>query len=114
MADRRSPFIAILSAAALGVLIALPALLAAVMSAGAGHGRYVAARALFPLPMLLTLVEGRIGPVAGTLALLQFPLYGALLGWCRWRGDYLPAVVLALLHMVAAMACFAGVIPDFS
>lgn len=99
---------------ALGVLFALPALFAAILSAGAGHGDYVAARALFPVSMLLTLVEGRIGYFSMALALLQFPLYGALLEWTKVRRNYLPALVVAAVHLVAAIVSFAGALPGFS
>ncbi|HEX8481440.1 MAG TPA: hypothetical protein VF650_06030 [Allosphingosinicella sp.] len=96
------------------MLFALPALGAAVLSAGAGHGDYAAARALFPLPMLLTLVEGSIGPLAGGMALLQFPLYGALIGWSRAQRSYNPLIALACLHLAAAIACSSGLLPSFS
>jgi len=71
-------------------------------------------RRLFPVPMLLTLVEGRIGIVSGGLAVLQFPLFGALLSWSFWRKSYAAAAAVVSLDLVAAIACFAGVLPDFS
>lgn len=98
----------------IGTCIELPAISAAIISGGAGHGEYVAARALFPLPMLLTLLEGSIGAFSGGLALLQFPLYGALFGWIIWRRSFGAAIMLAALHLGAAIACFAGALPDFS
>lgn len=98
----------------LGLLIEIPALLVAVFSGGAGHGDYVAARALFPASMLLTLPYGSIGTVSITVGLLQFPIYGALLGWSVERKNYLAAVVLALAHVIAALVCFAGTLPNFS
>jgi hypothetical protein len=113
MISRSAP-LAVLTGAALGALIELPAVFAAIVSGGAGHGSYVAARMLFPLSMLLTLVEGRIGMVSVGLALLQFPLYGALLGWTLWRQSYGAAMAVASLHLVAAIACFAGILPGFS
>jgi hypothetical protein len=48
-----------------GAGLELPALLLAIVSAGGGHGDYVAARVLFPLPMLLTRLEGEIGMFSG-------------------------------------------------
>ena len=98
----------------LGALVELPAILAAVISGGAGHGDYIAARALFPASMLLTLIEGEIGAISIGVALLQFPIYGALLGWSVVRRNYPPAIVGASLHLVAAIACFAGTLPNFS
>lgn len=100
--------------AALGAFVSLPALGLAVLSAGAGHGGYAAARALFPLPMLLTLVEGSIGPLSSGLALLQFPLYGALLGWSRLNDSHGALSLMGLLHIVAAFFGFAGMLPNFS
>ena len=100
--------------AAFGTLVELPALVAAFLSGGMGYGHYVAARILFPLPMLLTRLEGQIGWVSGGLALLQFPLYGALLGWTRRKRTPGAAILLAALHFVAAIACFAGTLPNFS
>ena len=69
-----------LMGASIGAVIAAPAILAAIMSGAAGHGSYVAARVLLPFSMLLTRLEGEIGPVAMGAGLLQFPLYGALVG----------------------------------
>lgn len=98
----------------LGMLIALPALFVATISGGAGHGEYVAARVLFPTSMLLTLVEGKIGAIATALGLLQFPIYGAVVGWCIAIRNGLPAALLLVTHVVAAAACFAGLLPNFS
>ena len=98
-----------------GVLVALPAIAAAVISGGAGHGDYVAARGLFPTPMLLTLLEGdRIGAISIGVGLLQFPIYGALIGWSVVRRNNRPVVVIALAHMIAALVCFTGTLPNFS
>jgi len=100
---------------AAGVLVAVPAVVVAVVSGGAGHGDYVAARALFPVPMLSTLLEGgTTGAFAVVVGLLQFPIYGTLLGWSIARKNYLPVAVVTLAHIVAASACFAGALPSFS
>ena len=57
--------------AVVGVLIELPALYAAIVSGGAGHGQYFAARALFPVPMVMTYYQGdRIGLLSISLALV--------------------------------------------
>ncbi len=99
---------------AVGFLVELPSLWLAVLSAGAGHGDYGAARALFPLPMLMTLIEGHIGALSVGWALLQFPFYGAILGWAMARSNGLVALALAVLHMISVVACFSGLIPAFS
>lgn len=113
-ANLRYPVLAVVAGIAFGTLIALPALLAAIMSAGAGHGDYGAARMLFPVPMLLTLIEGSIGPLSLSVALIQFPLYGALLGWSISRTSYKGAFLAASLHLAAAVVCFMGILPSFS
>ncbi|MEO7691048.1 MAG: hypothetical protein ABIS51_17335 [Sphingomonas sp.] len=112
--SRRYLFLAVVAGIAVGTLIELPALFAAIMSAGAGHGDYVAARMLFPVSMLLTLIEGSIGPISQSVALIQFPLYGALLGWSISRKSYKAAVLAASLHLAAAVVCFMGILPSFS
>lgn len=100
---------------ALGVLVTGPAFVAAAASAGAGHGHYVAARALFPMPFLVTPFEGdRIGVVSLTIGLLQFPIYGAVLGWSIARRKYLPAAIVIAAHILSAIDCFAGTLPNFS
>jgi len=110
-----SRFAAIAIGLASGALIALPAVMAAVASGGAGHGDYVAARALFPVPMLLTHFQNdRIGALSIAAGLLQYPFYGALLGWSVARKNYLPAFVVIVAHMIAASVCFAGTLPNFT
>lgn len=112
--NSKSTLHAVGGGAAQGALVSLLALGLAILSGGAGHGGYGAARALFPLPMLLTLVEGSIGPLSGGTALLQFPLYGALLGWSRLHKSYGALILVGLLHLVGAIVCSSGVLPNFS
>jgi hypothetical protein len=111
---QRSAFPSIVLGAALGLPVAVLALFAAIASAGAGHGDYVAARALFPASMLLTLQEDHIGTQSIVLALLQFPIYGGLLGWSLLRKSYLPAIAVGAFHLVAVVICFSGALPNFS
>ena len=68
--------------AAVGVIVTIPAALLAVKSGGAGHGDYVAARLLFPVPMLLAVVP----TIMMTLALAQCVLYGLVIGSAAGRG----------------------------
>jgi len=98
---------------AVGFLVELPSLWLALVSAGAGHGDYVAARALFPLPML-TLIAGQIGPFGFGLAFFQFPLYGAIIGWAFARSNLIIALSLVVLHSLTVTLCFSGILPDFS
>ena len=111
----RRPFWPVLVGAVIGVLIELPALYAAIVSGGAGHGQYVAARALFPVPMVMTYYQGdRIGLLSISLALVQFPFYGGLIGWALARKAYVAIVVVVAIHLVAASLCFSGAVPNFS
>ena len=105
---------AVLIGFGLGAVVAVPAIFLALMSAGAGHGDYVLARALFPAPMLLTLVEGSIGQLAMTVGLLQFPAYGALLAWASSGANICRSSWPPPLHLAAAVACFSGALPNFS
>ena len=105
---------AVVAGAIIGLLLGFGAIFLAVLSSGAGHGDYAAARIFFPASMLLTLVEGSIGPLAIAVAFLQFPFYGALLGWTSARQAYLPAVMAGLLHLAGVVICFSGVLPNFS
>lgn len=100
--------------AAWGTLAAIPAIFAAILSGGTGHGDYIAARILFPFSILLTLVEGSIGIAGITAAVLQFPLYGATLAWSLARENYRALTVLAAVHFIAVLICFSGTVPDFS
>ena len=69
-------------------LVATPLfLLAAVASAGAGHGNDLLAKILFPFTMLSTLVFGLIIVPAIALAVLQFPFYGFILGRANVKGS---------------------------
>ena len=112
--NARNAGFAILLGVAFGAFIELPALFTVFLSAAAGHGEYVAARVLFPFSMLLTLVEGSIGTLATIAGLLQFPAYGALLGWGIWRRSYGAVILVASLHLAAAVICFTGILPGFS
>lgn len=111
--ETRFMVIAISIGAFVGAIASVPALFIAMVSAGGGHGHYVEARALFPVPMLLTLVENKIGPIAIGIGLLQFPFYGGLLARAIVRRGYLPIAAAALVHLVAAIACFAGALNRF-
>lgn len=94
----------------IGIIFTCPAILAAIMSAGAGHGSYITARVLFPFAMLVSQLEGSIGPVAMSVGLLQFPLYGALLG--RTVGEKTTTTwLVTTAHLVATLACFSGLLP---
>ena len=100
---------------AVGLAVEVVALFLAVLSGGIGHGDYAAARALFPVPMLTTLLEGdTIGPLSLGLALAQFPLLGALAGYCLASARRTPLIAVGMVHCLAVLAAFSGAIPNFS
>jgi hypothetical protein len=86
------------------------ALLLALFSAGSGHGDWVLARALYPIPMLVTLLTDKtVTGLSVGLALVQFPAYGAFVapgGSIRW-------LALVLVHVVAVAAAFSGALDYF-
>ena len=83
----------------------------ALYSAGAGHGDYVLARLLYPVPMLATLLtDTTITGLSIGLAALQFPAYGAFVaGASSSRG-----LALGVFHLVAIAAAFSGALASFS
>jgi hypothetical protein len=96
----------IVAGALLGALVGAAALFAAILSGGAGHGDYFAARALFPIPAILA--DGSIGAISLVLALIQFPLYGSLVAFCCKRRSFGLILGLGAFHTLAAITVFAG------
>lgn len=92
---------------AMGIAATVPAMIIFVISGGlVGHGDYVVARLIFPIPMLLVAMAPE--SMEGSMALsylVQFPIYGALLGM-RTRLSLGIFAVLAVLHVFAAIASF--------
>ncbi|TPN86466.1 hypothetical protein FJ987_06405 [Mesorhizobium sp. CU2] len=86
------------------------ALLLALFSAGSGHGDWVLARVLYPIPMLVTLLTNNtVTSLSVGLAVVQFPAYGvfvALGGRGRW-------LALGVVHAIAVLAAFSGVLDYF-
>lgn len=102
---------------AIGIAVTFPSMILAIASAGAGHGDYVYARLLFPYSMLLTLAQDDIIYLLLTvLALIQFPSYGAIMGFglSRSKKKWLIPLVLTLIHLAFVVACFSGLLPDLS
>jgi len=66
--------------------------------------------------MLLTrLAHESITAPLMVLALLQFPVYGAVIGLAGSKSRQLfVGVLLLVAHTVAAGLCFSGLIPNFS
>ena len=97
-----------------GTVIEVLAIVLAFISTGFGHGSYVMARLLFPYSFLGTLLEGAIGPVSMCIGLIQFPLYGILIGREASSALKRDRTLLAVGHLVAAFVCFSGLLQDFS
>jgi hypothetical protein len=97
----------VLRGTVIGVALGTANIVIAVISAGAGHGTYTAAKILFPYTMYLA--EAFAGSITGQLmllAVLQFPLYGFVLGWAAARGRMKIAIYSILfLHAVAWVLC---------
>ncbi len=97
------------------VIITPFALFSGFESAGAGHGNYFMAKLLFPFTMLSTLMFESITVPFVFLAILQFPIYGTVLGWMNRRSDMKNALLsLLILHLGAAVLCLFFVGDNFS
>ncbi len=96
-----------------GGLLTLPLLFLAFLSSGGGHGDYLFARALFPVPMLLTF-NAVINPLSLIAALAQFPVYGWITGRALAKSEVQGPVAILALHVLAVIACFSGLLPNFS
>jgi len=86
----------------------------AVAAAAVGQGTYVPAMMLFPFTMLSTVVLDAITTPFSIVAVVQFPLYGLILwlGLIRNRAGSV-APTLAVLHLIAAFACYLAVPVSF-
>jgi hypothetical protein len=117
IASETRPVRAIVGGFLTGLGATVPAVILAIISGGSGHGNYAFALALFPFPMLLTQVtHDSVAALSIVLALVQFPIYGAILGYYRsiGRNEFVySSCALGFLHAVAAVVCFA-VLPNFS
>ena len=74
------------------------------VTADFGFATYDAAMIFFPYMMLSILWFGVIHPVIGIASLLQWPLYGVIIGKSWVRGRLIVAVeILLLIHIAAAV-----------
>ena len=75
------------------------------VSAGLGHGSYLWARILFPYVLFVQSLlppQHQMGMLAFTgIAIMQYPLYGVVLGWARVKAKTVAAVAVLLLIHVA-------------
>jgi len=85
------------------------------VSAGAGHGDYFLAKLFFPFTMLSTVRFHSIREPFWVFAIIQYPLYGLLLGVANLKRRFLvSAVALAIIHVSCAVAAVALVDEYFS
>jgi hypothetical protein len=101
---------------AFGVVVCISCLALVVGEAGGGHGTYLPAKILFPFAMLAGVFGHSISPPYVVLAIVQFPLYGFLLGAVfRSRRFALCVVILSCAHFaVAAVDIFMAADNSFS
>ena len=88
-------------------LLATPVcLLLGLASAGVGHGDYRLAMVLFPFTMLSAFAFNSITIPFIIVAVIQFPLYGILVGFAnvRHKGLVTAACILGI-HSVGAITC---------
>jgi len=90
----------------IGTVITPVALFLAVASAGAGHGDYVLARALYPFSILSTHLTDSITVVGLALACAQFPLYGWFFGAACEKKKTSVALITTSAHAVAVALTF--------
>jgi hypothetical protein len=103
---------------AVGVLLTPFAMILSLFSTGAGHGDYSFARAIYPIPMLLTLITHDTITLASiALASVQYPVIGLATGFALRRSNksFLAVTfVLMVVHVAALMLAFGGYLPNFS
>jgi hypothetical protein len=98
-----------------GILVAPIALFAAVASGGAGHGHYVAARLCFPFTMASTYVFKTITIPFIVLAVLQYPIYGLLIGRAtKEKKARAVAWTLGALHLALVAILFVAPSQSFA
>jgi multidrug efflux pump subunit AcrB len=85
------------------------------LSAGAGEGNYFLTKILFPFTMLSTVVFDSITDPFILLAIVQFPLYGVVLGVANIMGKLRASEVgLLSLHTIVVALCFILINKNFS
>jgi hypothetical protein len=99
-----------------GAVVGILFLLLSVFAAGAGHGTYLPAKILFPFAMLASVFGHSITLPYVVLALVQFPVYGLLLGAVFRSPRFVPcAIILSCVHFtVAAVDIFMPADDSFS
>lgn len=98
----------------IGLLATPIALLLAMLSTGAGHGNYLWAILLFPLTMLSTAALGSITAPFVLLAVIQYPIYGWIVGNAlRPEKSRLGMWLVLTIHLVSLALFFLIPNPGF-
>lgn len=87
----------------LGVLFTVPLIILAILSM---QGQAIFARAVFPFPFLLAYRVTDLSPVAFMLALLQWPIFGGILGWLLDARRYWVIATVAAVHAIGICMTF--------
>jgi hypothetical protein len=95
-----------------GVLVTPIALLIGIISGGAGHGSYVAARLVLPFACLTMGAYSGASWVVSILAILEWPTYGALIDKASHKA--LTGGIILALHAAASIWLFSKSAPMFN
>ena len=103
---RQEPVVTITATAIFtgSIAVGCGAILLAMLVGGGGHGSYGVASVFFPYTMLSTRFFYAITPLFGILALVQFPIYGACIGWALLGSRTKTALMISVSHTIAAIA----------
>ncbi|WP_269525990.1 hypothetical protein [Coraliomargarita parva] len=106
--EPRSSLISATTAGTLvGILVTPVALLLSIMSAGAGHGNYLAAKFLYPYSMVSTYFFESIMLPFVVLAFVQYPVYGCLFGRAYVaKKERFAAWSVCVLHVVCVVLLY--------
>ena len=97
------------------IVLGVLALVVAFLFAGAGHGTYLPAKVLFTYTMLSTVHLESISGLFLIIALVQYPVYGLILGWAAKTHNFRFAFgMIATLHVSGAVLCFLLIGENFS
>lgn len=89
-----------------GILITPICVIIAMIFAGGGDGTYLFFKLFFPYTMLLAALANGISIPLMILGLLQFPLYGVLIGFARSKEASAAIIWLLVVHTIAVILCF--------
>jgi hypothetical protein len=94
--------------AAKTVIIIFLCFLISIIFAGGGHGTYIPAKIIFPFTMLLANLNHEISGIGIIIALIQIPIYSAIL-WHKPKWKF----VVCGIHLLAIALCFCFAVDSF-